>query len=157
MFELGFIRLSSSPWTFPSQMVPTSSGDWRPCWDCKALSRVTVLDGHPILCIKDVQPLLSGCRLFSRIHLVGAHNPIHLGEADVLEVALTNAFGLFEFVWMPFGLSNAIQALKRFMHRMTRGLKNMYVYLDDTDLYATLRSNNSFTFATFPVKLCYTA
>lgn len=45
---------------------------------------------------------------------------------------------------MPFWLSNAAQPLQSFMHEVTSGLANMYVYLDDI-LVASYPQRKHFT------------
>jgi hypothetical protein len=41
-------------------------------------------------------------------------------------------FGLFEFVWMPFGLRDAVQTFLRFIDQVLQGLTCSYAYIDDT-------------------------
>ena len=40
-------------------------------------------------------------------------------------------FGLFEFLFMPFGLKNAGQDFQRMMDAILRDIPHVYVYLDD--------------------------
>jgi putative transposase len=41
-------------------------------------------------------------------------------------------FGLFEYFFTPFGLSNAAQAFQRMMDRTTDGLEGVFAYKDDS-------------------------
>merc|ERR1712015_461014 len=45
--------------------------------------------------------------------------------------AVITPFGLWEFLRMPFGLRGAAQTFQRFMDRVTQGLRNIFVYMDD--------------------------
>jgi hypothetical protein len=42
-----------------------------------------------------------------------------------------HTFGLFEYIFMPFGLKNAAQTFQRLMDRLFRHLPFVFVYLDD--------------------------
>nr|VZI49822.1 unnamed protein product [Spirometra erinaceieuropaei] len=85
-------------------MVPkATSGDWRPCGDNTALYSATIPDRYPI--------------------------PV--APEDIAKTAVTTAFGLFEFVRMPFGLRNAAQTFQRFIDHVLRGLPFVYAYTDD--------------------------
>jgi hypothetical protein len=41
-------------------------------------------------------------------------------------------FGLFEYLFTPFGLSNAAQTFQRMMDRTTDGLEGVFAYMDDS-------------------------
>ena len=54
-----------------------------------------------------------------------------MSEADICKTAIVTPFGLFEFLYMPFGLKNAAQTFQRLMDRIFRGLPFVFIYLDD--------------------------
>ncbi len=41
-------------------------------------------------------------------------------------------FGLFEYLFTPFGLSYATQTFQRIMDRTTYGLEGVFAYMDDS-------------------------
>lgn len=59
------------------------------------------------------------------------------------KAAVTITFGPFEFVRMPFGLGNTAQIFQKFVHEVTRGLENMYMYLDDIPVASHPEEQNS--------------
>ena len=50
---------------------------------------------------------------------------------DIQKTAIITPFGLFEFLFMPFGLHNAGQAFQRLMDRLFGHLPFVFVYFDD--------------------------
>ena len=53
-----------------------------------------------------------------------------MSEADICKTAIVTPFGLFEFLYMPFGLKNAAQTFQRLMDRIFTGLPFVFIYLD---------------------------
>ena len=54
-----------------------------------------------------------------------------MNEADICKTAIVTPFGLFEFLYMLFGLKNEAQTCQRLMDRIFRGLPFIFIYLDD--------------------------
>jgi cleavage and polyadenylation specificity factor subunit 1 len=54
-----------------------------------------------------------------------------MAAADIAKTAIITPFGLFEYLFMPFGLSNAAQTFQRLMDRLFRQLPFVFTYLDD--------------------------
>jgi cleavage and polyadenylation specificity factor subunit 1 len=54
-----------------------------------------------------------------------------MAEEDIPKTAICTPFGLFEYIFMPFGLKNAAQTFQRLMDCLFRHLPFVFVYLDD--------------------------
>ena len=126
MLSLGIIRPSKSNWSSPLHLVPKPHGrGWRPCGDFRRLNSKTKDDRYPIPNMQDFATILEGKTIFSKIDLVRGFHHIPLAEGDI------PPFGLFEFLFMPFGLKTAPQTFQRFMDSVFRGLDFVFVYIDD--------------------------
>jgi hypothetical protein len=51
---------------------------------------------------------------------------------DIPKTAIMKPFGLFEYLFTHFGLSNAAQTFQRMMDQTTDGLEGVFAYMDDS-------------------------
>ncbi len=123
---------STSPWASPLYMVPKKDGSWQPCGDYRRLNLVTTPEKYPLPNLQDLSNGLHGYTVFSRIDLVKGCHQIPVATADIPKTAIITQFGLFEYLFTPFGLSNAAQTFQRMMDRTTDGLEGVFAYMDDS-------------------------
>ncbi|CAJ0958799.1 unnamed protein product [Ranitomeya imitator] len=78
-------------------------------------------------------PWLQGASWFTKIDLRGAYNLVRIKQGGEWKTAFNTPEGHFEYLVMPFGLSNAPSVFQSFMHDIFRNYldKFMIVYLDD--------------------------
>jgi cleavage and polyadenylation specificity factor subunit 1 len=127
----GPARRSESSWSSALHIMPKKDNGWRPCGDYRALNARTIPDLNPVHHIQDYSHHPSGCCFLSKIDLLRAYNQIPVHPDDVQKTAITTPFGLFEFLFMSFGLRNATQTFQRFMDDIMRGLDFCFAYVDD--------------------------
>ncbi|XP_071042555.1 uncharacterized protein [Parasteatoda tepidariorum] len=105
--------------------------EWRPCGDFRRLNGVTVPHRYPVPHMQDCFQVLEGKRIFSTLNLEKAYYQIPVSSEDVPKTAVTTPFGLFEFLYMPFGLSNAAATFQRFIHQVLGEFEFCVPYFDD--------------------------
>ncbi|WVZ52002.1 LOW QUALITY PROTEIN: hypothetical protein U9M48_003098 [Paspalum notatum var. saurae] len=127
--DKGFIRPSSSPWGCPALFVEKKDqGGKRLCVDYRPLNAVTVKNKYPLPHI-DI--------LFDQ--LAGARDTIDKNrEEDIPKTAFSTRYGLYEYLVMSFGLTNAPAF---FMYMMNSVFMNeldkfVVVFIDDIPIYS---------------------
>jgi hypothetical protein len=64
--------------------------------------------------------------LACQIDLVKGYHQIPIAETDIPKMAIVSSFGLFEFLFMDFGLTNSAQALQRLKDNIFLGLDYVF-------------------------------
>jgi hypothetical protein len=138
LLEKGFIRPSSSPWGCPAIFVKKKDQTLRMCVDYRPLNEVTIKNKYPLPRIDILFDQLTGARVFSKIDLRSGYHQILIRPEDITKTAFTTRYGLFEYLVMSFGLTNAPAHFTYVMNSafMPELDKFVVVFIDDILIYS---------------------
>ena len=138
LLDKGFIRPSTSPWGAPVLFAKKKDKTLRLCIDYRQLNRVTIKNRYPLPRIDYLFDQLRGARVYSKIDLHIGYHQLRVRETDIPKTAFRTRYGNFEFMVMPFRLTNAPVTFMGLMHRVFQPYIDQFVivFVDDILIYS---------------------
>ena len=138
LLDKGFIRPSSSPWGCPAIFVKKKDHSLRLCVDYRPLNAVTIKNKYPLPRIDILFDQLAGAKVFSKVDLRSGYHQIKIRPEDVPKTAFSTRYGLYEYLVMSFGLTNAPAHFMYLMNSvfMPELDKFVVVFIDDILIYS---------------------
>ncbi len=133
----GIIRPSSSP-AGAGFFFVEKDGSLRPCIDYRGLNDITVKNRYPLPLMSSAFELLQGATIFTKLDLRSAYHLVRIREGDEWKTAFNTHTGQFEYLVMPFGLSNSPAVFQALVNDVLRDMVDrfVFVYLDDILIFS---------------------
>jgi hypothetical protein len=138
LLNKGYIRQSISPWGCSALFVEKKDKELRLCVDYRPLNAVTIKNKYPLPRIDILFDQLVGAQVFSKIDVHSGYHQIKIRAKDIPKTAFTIRYGLFEYLVMSFGLTNAPVHFMYLMNYvfMLELDKFVIVFIDDILIYS---------------------
>ena len=108
------------------------------CYGYQSLNSKAQVGGHPFPRIQDVIDILKGKKYSSALDQQKAYHQIYLDAESRPLTAFSTPWGVYEWVRVPFRLTNAPAEFQRFMASTLFDMRDKFAfpYLDDTLVFS---------------------
>ncbi|CDH56333.1 retrotransposon ty3-gypsy subclass [Lichtheimia corymbifera JMRC:FSU:9682] len=116
----------------------------RMCVDYRAINQVTKRNSHPLPRIDECLEQLGGAKYFSSIDLKSGYHQVRIRDEDIPKTAFNTRYGSYEFLVLPFGLTNAPPTFQRLMNSVLGDCLDQFalVYLDDILIFSKTKEDH---------------
>jgi hypothetical protein len=106
--------------------------------DYRSLNVVTIKNKYPLPHIDILFDQLAGAQVFSKIDLHSGYHQIKIHAEDIPKTAFTMRYGLYEYLVMSFGLTNASAHFMYLMNSVFMPEMDQFVvvFIDDILVYS---------------------
>jgi hypothetical protein len=138
LIEHGLIRPSVSPYGAPVLFVKKKDGTRRMCIDYRQLNAQTIKNVYALPRCDELFDRLLGAKVFTKLDLRSGYHQIRVAPEHIERTAFNTRYGHYEFLVLPFGLTNAPATFMSMMNDLLRPYldKFVIVFLDDILIYS---------------------
>lgn len=136
-------KVYTSRWACPSVNVLRPDGRIRICGDYSlTINRCMEVVQYPLPSVEDVLAKVGSAKIFSKIDLECAYLQIPLDDLSKTYTTINTSEGLYQFNYLPFGISSSPGIFQSFMCKLLSHVKNVIVYQDDILVMTETRSDH---------------
>lgn len=106
-------------------------------YDYRQLNKLTIKNKYPLPRINDIFSQVEGVVVFSKIDLRLGYHQIHIKDNDIYKTTFRTRYGHYEFVVLPFGLTNSPTTFMSMMNEIFHPFLDIFVliFIDDILMY----------------------
>jgi hypothetical protein len=144
MLDKGYVRLSVSSWGAPTLFVKNKNYTLRLCIDYRQFNKMTIKNKYPLPRIDDLFDQLRGATILSKIELRYGYHQVRIKDEYIHKTTFRTRYGHYEFVVVPFGLTNAPTTFMYLMNNVLSKFLDRFVlvFIDDILIYSNIRDEN---------------
>jgi hypothetical protein len=144
IMDKGYIRLSVYPWGAPTLFVKNKYGTLQLCIDYRQLNNTTINNKYPLPIINGLFDQLEGASIFSNIDLRYGYHQVRIKDEYIYKTTFRTRYGHYEFVVIPFGLTNAPATFMCLMNNVLNKFLDIFVFIfiDDILKYSKNREEH---------------
>jgi hypothetical protein len=86
----------------------------------RALNKATIKNRYPLPWIEELFDTLQGAKCFTKLDLTTSYHKVQVNLDDVWKTTFKTKFGLFEWKFMPFGVTNSPTTFMRVINDILR-------------------------------------
>jgi len=133
LLEKNSFHLVFSPWGAPMLLVKKEDGSSRICIDYRQLNKLKINNKYSLPIIDDSLDQLHEVVVFYKIYMRSGYHQILVKAEDVQKTAFRSRYGHYEFLVMPFGVTNAPTLFMDYMNQIFKPFldKFVVVFIDD--------------------------
>ena len=125
----GIIEPSVSPWASPIVVDTKADNTLWLCIDYQTLNKASIKGSYPLPHIQDTLDTLYGKNLFTTLDLLKEYHQIKAEENSCEKKAFTTHIGLFQYILLPFGLTNVPASFQHLLEHVLRDYIGKFVIL----------------------------